>query len=336
MLLSPRSKARPAFTLIELLVVIAIIAVLIGLLLPAIQKVREAAARSSCSNNLHQLAIACQSYNDAYGCLPPARIARDAYLTWPVLVMPFVEGSTNYNLYNISLGYAQQTPAARQSTLKVFFCPSKGRSTQISPSNQNPPGTSYAGGSGGFGDLSGACVDYACCDGNGSNRNTFRANGAMICGHVTMQYVPQQTGDNGVDQPNANPPKLPLIPITKFTGYTTIAAISNQNGTSKTLMLGEKHVVDPHYGEYNYGDHSAYNGANYSSAQRSAGPGYPIARSPLDTPSNYLDVFGGPHTGFCLFAFCDGSVKGLSVNIDTINLGRLANRLNATPVTVDY
>jgi prepilin-type N-terminal cleavage/methylation domain-containing protein/prepilin-type processing-associated H-X9-DG protein len=125
---------RRGFTLIELLVVIAIIAVLIGLLLPAVQKVREAAARMQCSNNLKQLALAEHGFHDVYGKFtcswdyeqpkPPQRPTGVSH-AWSTYLLPYVEQDNLYKQYNFDgLAYNDPNATVIQTPLKVFQCPS--------------------------------------------------------------------------------------------------------------------------------------------------------------------------------------------------------------------
>src|SRR5690242_14555825 len=120
---------RKAFTLIELLVVIAIIAVLIGLLLPAVQKVREAAARMACGNNLHQIALAAHNFESTNGRLPPGMDTQEVGVL--VYLLPFMEQQNQFNLFSFDPGFAtyyqnpQNRPGAGTSaTIKNFLCPS--------------------------------------------------------------------------------------------------------------------------------------------------------------------------------------------------------------------
>src|SRR6516165_6722653 len=149
--------ARLAFTLIELLVVIAIIAVLIGLLLPAVQKVREAAARMSCSNNLKQLGLACHHYENTFGKFPPGHVngpfpeggvARAVIHGWGPYLLRFIEQSALADLNRWDLfHYEPGNQPVASVQLPIMQCPSA-ESNRFSIHGQ------YSG-------RKGACTDYA-------------------------------------------------------------------------------------------------------------------------------------------------------------------------------
>src|SRR5438105_8416505 len=138
--LSPVSRSRRGFTLIELLVVIAIIGILIALLVPAVQKVREASARATCSNNIKQLALACYAYHDGYHQMPYGRKFDnwDSY-TWSELILPYIEQASVYHgyIYINKMNWSESYPGpngpigndpaqreARHTVIRTFLCPS--------------------------------------------------------------------------------------------------------------------------------------------------------------------------------------------------------------------
>ncbi len=332
------------FTLIELLVVIAIIAVLIGLLLPAVQKVREAANRMSCSNNLKQIGLALHNYHDSNQAFPPVRVSNN-HASWFVLIMPYLEQGNISRGWNFSIPYVQQEDAFRRMQVKPYYCPSRRGASQglvhqpeqVYPADVTPPPEFNPQGSAdprfsGPNQPPGALGDYAASLGEyGFLASPPRevcfstdANGAMAVGSLSGQAIKS---------------------------YTRLSSITD--GTSNTFLAGEKHVPAGMFGRLKVGDGSAYLGVWTTYSGRMAGRGVPLAQGPYDvmptpdlprppgssgtwrpgTDAVWAKKFGSWHPGVCQFVFCDGSVKAVRNSIDETTLSYLACRNDGQPVS---
>ena len=299
-----RIKTTAGFTLVELLVVISIIALLMGLLLPAVQRVREASSRLSCGNNLKQIGLAVHQYHGTFEQLPPNRLS-DLHATWAVLILPYLEQD---NLYRAWLNpyqntYYDQPDVARLTRVKTYFCPSR-RSVNTPPlaSISGDQNDDLPGGLGPF--TPGALGDYASstgtencdgCDCGGAYNGAFRA--------AYDQYG-------------------------KALGFVTFNQIqSGGSGLSNTLFFGEKHVPNNMFGVGLY-DCSLYNGDYWVCSSRSIGPNYPVAQSPTDTALG----FGSYHPGLFQIVLGDGSVRPVSNTADLVLLAHLADITNRVPI----
>jgi prepilin-type N-terminal cleavage/methylation domain-containing protein len=323
-------RKRIAFSLIELLVVMAIIAILIGLLVPAVQRARESAARTECANHLKQLGLATHLYHDAYKTLPPSRVRLDAGPTWAWLLLPNLEQQSLYDQWPAGWSYpgipadvkkGSQITAAQMDTsnavlshfFPVYFCPSRRApgltAIPADAANAPVPGAPVPAGHHLFPAPGkapqGSAGDYAVCTGT-----TGYDVDLVIPAWPIAVTIPQNGAGRGVTG----------IPFAQIT-----------DGLSSTLLLGEKHLPLSAYGQFPL-DSPVYNGHFPASSQRAAGPDFPLAGSDADGPSWQ---FGSPHPGICQFAFCDGTVRPLDISIDPYVLGLLAQRNDGETVP-DY
>ena len=314
----PRSQHRGGFTLIELLVVIAIIAILIGLLLPAVQKVREAAARAQCSNNLKQLGIAINNFQSTFGYLPSGGEGTD-FANFPRgpsqfdnfsffwVILPYIEQQNVYNMMDINFTY-EGTPnniAAAKTVIKTFLCPSNALRPGTGVDNEGFAYTDY-----------GPPVYTDVDPVTGLRNKPTRVNGALY-------WVGR----------NAPPGRLGVSSISQIT-----------DGTSSTIAIAEdagrvEPMVSPYpdpMGLGNNGLRAFWRWAEPDTGYGVSGP--PHGNMGVAVNNNSFPVNGGNgppncnwvttnncgpndeifsfHTAGALVVFCDGHVELLATGMD--------------------
>jgi prepilin-type N-terminal cleavage/methylation domain-containing protein/prepilin-type processing-associated H-X9-DG protein len=288
-------RKRFAFTLIELLVVIAIISILIGLLLPAVQKVREAAARTQCQNNLKQIGLALHNYHDQLGHLPPGYYDGAPWPQddqgpgwgWGSYILPNLEQDNVFKLINFNQNVGSSNAnivRARTTFLKVFQCPAD-------PSSQQT---------------------FTISDGSG---------GAWVLAHGS--YV-ACNGNDGVDD-NTTPPHTGAF-VRGLTGFR-FAEISD--GLSNTFFVGER-CTTMSWSAWAGFPTGAQDPSIRSPGDFSGGSALVLGHCGPHLPNDSIvtdaDAMSSGHTAGVNFLFGDGSVRMIHNSISQPTYDTLATR----------
>jgi prepilin-type N-terminal cleavage/methylation domain-containing protein len=280
------SCRRPAFTLVELLVVVAIIAVLVGLLLPAVQKVREVAMRMKCANNLKQIGLAFQNHHATHGFFPSGGwyaytppnysggvplIGDDQQAGWGFQILPYIEANDVWKGGNATTDTGRALVAIG-TTNPLFFCPSRRQPQTVTyGDNYKPP-------------LTGGKITHALCDYAASNKE----------------------GTGVVRQ------------------FTAVRIAEITDGTSHTLVVGEKRMNRALLGTKQQDDNQGYTvGFNDDTIRKTSKPPAPDYFAPSGDGGN---LFGGPHPGVFNTVFADGAVHPLNFSIDKNIFKRLGDK----------
>jgi prepilin-type N-terminal cleavage/methylation domain-containing protein/prepilin-type processing-associated H-X9-DG protein len=296
------ARRRTGFTLIELLVVIAIIAILIGLLLPAVQKVREAAARAKCTNNLKQLGLGLLNYHDAIGSFPAAKKDNSAnpgtlpvtpVTSWTPYVLPYIEQDAVARLYNFTVNFdnaanddtANNDPTKpNRQRIPTFICPS-------TPNLDRTTNTHHRG------VLEYMSPNQLTRDSGGANSFT---NYPATFGMPFPKSDPFFVGVLGHDKGDGNK-----------SGYRRVSDVTD--GTSSTILLAEeagltdKYVMGAFDGTTTWGTGAWANPATEITVGGCV-PGAGTAPGPMPMNCMNKDELYSFHKGGVNVVFCDGSV----------------------------
>ncbi len=301
-------RCRPGFTLIELLVVIAIIAILIGLLLPAVQKVREAAARSQCQNNLKQWGLAIHNYIGVYKALPPGATSSPRH-TFVIHLWPYFEQDTLAGIYNLTLPFYQAPNTVTSTTngacaqpVPMYYCPS------------DRPGAYWKG------DIYWRC----------------RGNYLVNWGPITQPFsngfsAPPKAPFGWINDVNSQPDKIRLNDI--------------RDGTSNTLMMSEVILAvndadwdthgdfmndDANYMTFEFMTVNTPNGGADVTSTCISNPQVPCSNgSPMQQAAR------SRHVGGVNVLLCDGSVRFVDNGI-ALATWRALSTINGGEVVGDY